>query len=285
MSEAVAIRQAETGRRRRVLPGFGPTLGFTVFYLSLIVLIPLSAVFIKTAGMGLSEFLTAAFEPRVMASYRMSFGGALVAAAINAVFGLLVAWVLVRYEFPGKKVVDALVDLPFALPTAVAGIALTAIYAHNGWLGQYLEGWGIKIAFTPLGAIVAMVFISLPFVVRTVEPVLQDLDAEVEEAAVSLGAGRLQTFVMVILPAILPALLAGVAMAFARAVGEYGSIIFIAGNLPGLSEIAPLLIVAKLEQYDYAGATAIATVMLVVSFVMLLAINLLQKWRRSRMGD
>ncbi len=269
-------------RRRSVIPGFGPTIGYTLLYLSLVVLIPLSAVFIKTAGMGWQQFVAAAFDPRVLAAYRISFGGALLASVINGVFGLIVAWVLVRYDFPGKKLVDAAVDLPFALPTAVAGIALTAIYAPNGWLGGWLAEFGVKVAYTPLGVIVAMVFVGLPFAVRTVEPVLQDLDIDVEEAAFSLGASRLQSFIMVILPSILPALLTGVALSFARAVGEYGSVIFIAGNLPGVSEIAPLLIVTKLEQYDYAGATAIATVMLVISFLMLLAINLLQRWHRLR---
>jgi sulfate transport system permease protein len=270
-------------RRRSVLPGFGPAVGCTLLYLSLVVLIPLSAVFIKTAGMGWREFLAAAFDARVLAAYRISFGGALAAALINGVFGLIVAWVLVRYDFPGKKLVDAAVDLPFALPTAVAGIALTAIYAPNGWLGGWLAGLGIQVAYTPLGAIVAMVFVGVPFVVRTVEPVLQDLDIEVEEAAFSLGANRMQSFRLVILPSILPALLTGIALSFARAVGEYGSVIFIAGNLPGVSEIAPLLIVSKLEQFDYQGATAIAAVMLVISFLMLLALNLLQRWRRLRM--
>jgi sulfate transport system permease protein len=265
-----------------VVPGFGPTLGYTVFYLGLIVLIPLAALFLKAAGMGWSEFISSAFSPRVLASYRLSFGGALIAASVNVVAGLLVAWVLVRYDFPGRKLADAIVDLPFALPTAVAGIALTTLYAPNGILGKLLAPLGIKVAFTPLGAIVAMIFIGLPFVVRTVQPVLQDLEREHEEAASSLGASRLQVFSMVILPAIAPALLTGFALAFARAVGEYGSVIFIAGNMPGWSEIAPLLIVTKLEQYDYAGATAIATVMLVSSFALLLLINTLQKWRRRR---
>lgn len=265
-----------------VLPGFGPTLGYTVVYLSLIVLIPLAALFLKAAGLGWDQFVTAAFSPRVLAAYRLSFGGALIAAAINCFAGLLVAWVLVRYDFPGRKLADAIVDLPFALPTAVAGIALTAIYAPNGVMGKLLAGFGIKVAFTPVGVIVAMIFIGLPFVVRTVQPVLQDFEKEHEEAAASLGAGRFQVFCRVILPAILPALLTGFALAFARAVGEYGSVIFIAGNMPGLSEIAPLLIVTKLEQYDYAGATAIAAVMLVVSFVLLFLINSLQKWRRDR---
>jgi sulfate transport system permease protein len=259
-------------------------LGYTLLYLSLIVLIPLAALFLRTAGMGWDQFVDAAFAPRVLASYRLSFGGALVAAGINVVAGLLVAWVLVRYDFPGRKLFDAIVDLPFALPTAVAGIALTAIYAPNGIIGGILIGYGIKVAFTPLGVVVAMVFIGLPFVVRTVQPVLQDLEIEHEEAAASLGADRIQVFWMVILPAILPALVTGFALAFARALGEYGSVIFIAGNMPGISEIAPLLIVTKLEQYDYAGATAIAAVMLVAAFVLLLFINTLQKWRRRRLA-
>jgi sulfate transport system permease protein len=265
-----------------VLPGFRLALGFTVFYLALIVLVPLSAVFVKTFTMTWEAFVAAVTSDRVMASYRLTFGAALIAAAINAVFGGLVAWVLVRYTFPGKRIVDALVDLPFALPTAVAGIALTALYAPNGWLGSALEPLGIKVAFTPLGVLVAMTFIGLPFVVRTVQPVLEESERELEEAAASLGAGRLQIFVRVILPAIAPALLTGFALAFARASGEYGSVIFIAGNMPMVSEITPLLIVTRLEQYDYAGATAIAAVMLVASFLILLAINLLQAWSRSR---
>jgi sulfate transport system permease protein len=265
-----------------VIPGFGPTLGYAVFYLSLIVLIPLAALFFRAAGMGWEQFVHAAFAPRVLAAYRLSFGGALIAATINVVAGLLVAWVLVRYDFPGRKLFDAIVDLPFALPTAVAGIALTAIYAPNGLIGQFLMPLGIKVAFTPLGVVVAMIFIGLPFVVRTVQPVLQDLEVEHEEVAVSLGAGRLQVFFLIILPAIFPALVTGFALAFARALGEYGSVIFIAGNMPGVSEIAPLLIVTKLEQYDSSGATAIAVVMLVASFLMLLVINTLQKWRSSR---
>lgn len=269
---------------RRVLPGFGLSLGFTLAYLSLIVLIPLSAVFIKTAGMGWENFVNAATGPRVVASYKLSFGASLLAAAINVVFGLLLAWGLVRYTFPGKKLVDALIDLPFALPTAVAGIALTAIYAKNGWIGKYLEPFGIQVAFTPLGILVALVFIGLPFVVRTVQPILEDLDAEFEEAAASLGAGRLQTFRRVVFPALLPALLTGFALAFARAVGEYGSVIFIAGNIPFVSEITPLMIITKLEQYDYQGATAIASVMLLVSFVLLLVINGLQAWTSRRTG-
>jgi len=268
------------GTRKSVLPGFGPSLGYTVLYLSLVVLIPLSALFFKTATLSWTQFLDAVAGPRVLASYRVTFGSALVAASINGVFGVLVAWVLVRYRFPGKKFIDALVDLPFALPTAVAGITLASIYSANGWLGSRLEPLGIKVAFTPLGIMVAMIFIGLPFVVRTVQPVLEELDQEIEEAASCLGASRWQSFYRVLLPTMLPAVLTGFALAFARAVGEYGSIIFIAGNMPMVSEITPLLIITKLEQYDYAGATAIATVMLLVSFLLLLAINLLQKWSR-----
>ncbi len=268
--------------RRNVLPGFNISLGFTLLYLGLIVLIPLSAAFIKTWGMGWEEFWAVVSTPRVVASYKLTFGTSLMAASINAVFGLLVAWVLVRYDFWGRRLIDALVDLPFALPTAVAGIALTAIYAGNGWIGQYFEPFGIKIAFTPLGILVALTFIGLPFVVRTVQPVLEDLEKELEEAAASLGANRLQTFRHVILPAIGPALVTGFALAFARAVGEYGSVIFIAGNVPMVSEITPLLIITKLEQYDYVGATAIAVSMLVVSFTLLLIINLLQGWAKKR---
>ena len=268
----------------RVLPGFHLTLGYTLVYLSLLVLIPLSAVFFKSTTLGWAGFWEAVTAPRVMASYRLSFGASLLAAAINAVFGLLLAWALVRYSFPGKKLIDALVDLPFALPTAVAGIALTALYAKNGWLGQYLEPAGIKVAFGPLGVLVALVFIVLPFVVRTVQPILEDLDAELEEAAASLGAHRWQTFRLVVLPILLPALLTGFALAFARAVGEYGSVIFIAGNLPMVSEITPLMIITKLEQYDYAGATAIAVVMLVIAFLLLLLINGLQAWTAHRTG-
>lgn len=269
-------------KRHSVLPGFGLALGFTLLYMGLIVLIPLSAAFLKTASMSWNEFWATVTAPRVLASYRLSFGAALVAALVNACFGLLVAWVLVRYRFPGKRLVDALVDLPFALPTAVAGIALTAIYAENGWIGKYLAVLGIQVAFTPLGVVVALTFIGLPFVVRTVQPVLEDLEIEVEEAAASLGAGRLQTFRRIILPAVWPALLTGFALALARAIGEYGSVIFIAGNLPMVSEITPLVIVTKLEQYDYQGATAIAVVMLVISFLLLLVINLLQWWSRRR---
>ena len=269
-------------KQHNVLPGFNLALGFTLFYLGLIVLIPLSAAFIKTAALSWPEFWATVSTPRVMASYRLTFGASLAAALLNAVFGLLVAWVLVRYRFPGKQIVDALVDLPFALPTAVAGIALTALYAGNGWIGRWLEPIGIKIAFTPLGVFVALTFIGLPFVVRTVQPVLEDVEPELEEAAATLGASRLQTFARVIFPTIFPALLTGFALAFARAVGEYGSVIFIAGNMPMISEITPLLIITKLEQYDYAGATALAVVMLVISFVLLLLINGLQWWSRRR---
>lgn len=266
----------------RVLPGFHLSLGFTIFYLSLIVLIPLSAVFLKTFTMSWDAFIAAVTSDRVVASYKLTFGASLLAACFNAIFGGIVAWVLVRYSFPGKKLIDALVDLPFALPTAVAGIALTALYAPNGWLGRYLEMVGIKVAFTPLGVLVALTFIGLPFVVRTIQPVLEDAERELEEAAASLGASHWQTFAKVIFPTVFPALLTGFALAFARATGEYGSVIFIAGNMPMVSEITPLFIVTKLEQYDYAGATAIAVVMLLVSFAMLLTINLLQAWTRKR---
>src|SRR5574341_92227 len=268
--------------QRSVLPGFGLTMGFTLLYLSLIVLIPLSATFLKTAAMSWGQFWSTVTEPRALASYRLSFGASLIGAVINMVFGMLAAWVLVRYSFPGKRVVDAMVDLPFALPTAVAGITLTAVFARSGWIGSHLEPLGIKVAFTPLGVVVALTFIGLPFVVRTVQPVLQDLDAEIEEAAASLGASRWQTVTRVILPDLLPALLTGFALAFARAVGEYGSVIFISGNMPMRTEITPLLIVTKLEQYDYAGATAIGVVMLVMSFALLLIINVLQWWSRKR---
>jgi sulfate transport system permease protein len=268
----------------RVMPGFGLSLGFTVFYLCLIVLIPLSAVFFKTFTMTWEAFWHAVTSERVVASYKLSFGASLIAAAINVVFGGIVAWVLVRYKFPGKRFVDALVDLPFALPTAVAGITLTALYSQNGWIGRYLEPLGLKIAFTPLGVVVALTFIGLPFVVRTVQPVLEEAERELEEAAASLGASSLQIFLRVVFPTIMPALLTGFALAFARATGEYGSVIFIAGNMPMVSEITPLFIITKLEQYDYAGATAIAVVMLLASFLMLLAINLLQAWSRNRAG-
>ncbi|PTY06544.1 sulfate ABC transporter permease subunit CysT [Opitutaceae bacterium EW11] len=266
--------------QRSVLPGFGLTLGFTIFYLGLIVLVPLSAAFLRTFGMTWSEFVAAVASPRVLASYRVSFGASFAAASVNMGFGFLVAWVLVRYPFPGKRIVDALVDLPFALPTAVAGIALTAVYAKNGWVGQYLEPHGIKVAFSEIGVFVALTFIGLPFVVRTLQPVLEELEPELEEAAATLGAGRWQTISRVIVPQLFPALLTGFALAFARALGEYGSVVFISGNMPMRTEIAPLLIITKLEQYDYRGATAIAVVMLVASFVLLLLINLLQKWSR-----
>ena len=266
----------------RVMPGFSLSLGFTVLYLSLIVLLPLSAVFFKTADMGWQAFWQTVSAPRVVASYKLTFGAALFAASLNVLFGGIVAWVLVRYRFAGKKIIDAMVDLPFALPTAVAGIALTALYAPNGWIGSYLETLGIKVAFTPLGVVVALTFIGLPFVVRSVQPVLEDLEGELEEAAASLGASPWQTFVRVLLPAVAPALLTGFALAFARATGEYGSVIFIAGNMPMVSEITPLLIITKLEQYDYTGATAIAVVLLCVSFALLLSINLLQAWARRR---
>jgi sulfate/thiosulfate transport system permease protein len=269
-------------RAQRGLPGFGLSLGYTLAYMSLIVLIPLTAVFIKTSSLSFGAFWDVVTSPRVLASYRLSFGASLLAAAINVVFGFMLAWSLVRYSFPGKRIIDALVDLPFALPTAVAGIALTALYARNGWLGQYLEPLGIKVAFTPLGVLVALIFIGLPFVVRTVQPVLDDLDTELEEAAASLGARRWQTMRRVVLPTLVPALLTGFALAFARAVGEYGSVIFIAGNLPMVSEITPLIIITKLEQYDYVGATAVAAVMLVVSFALLLIINGLQNWTDRR---
>ncbi|SFC81331.1 sulfate transport system permease protein [Polaromonas sp. OV174] len=283
---AVALARHVGSKRtaKRVLPGFRLTLGYTVFYLSLIVLIPLSALFFKTFSLSWEQFVAAVTSPRVLASYRLTFGASLFAAVVNLVFGLLLAWVLVRYKFPGKKIVDALVDLPFALPTAVAGISLTALLAGNGWLGQYLEPMGIKLAFTPAGVVIALIFIGLPFVVRTVQPVLEDAEKELEEAATSLGATRLQIFTKVILPSITPALLTGFAMAFARAIGEYGSVIFIAGNMPMISEITPLIIIGKLEQYDYAGATAVAVVMLVLSFILLLVINALQAWQRRNAG-
>jgi sulfate transport system permease protein len=265
---------------RTILPGFGLSLGLTVAYLGLIVLVPLSAAFLKTAGMSWGEFTAAVASPRVIAAYRLSFGASLAAGFVNMVFGLIVAWVLVRYSFPGKRVVDALVDLPFALPTAVAGIALTSLYAPNGWVGRYLAPYGIKVAFTWTGVFVALTFIGLPFVVRTVQPVLQELEPEIEEAASTLGASRLQTVTRILLPELMPSLLTGFALAFARALGEYGSVVFISGNMPMKTEIVPLLIITKLEQYDYRGATAIAVVMLVSSFILLLLINLLQKWSR-----
>ncbi|CAK0753905.1 sulfate/thiosulfate ABC transporter inner membrane subunit CysU [Gammaproteobacteria bacterium] len=266
-----------------VLPGFGFTLGFTLLYLCLMVLVPLGGLFLRAAGLSFEQFIELITAPRVLASYRLSFGAALVAAAINTAFGLVVAWSLVRYpRFLGRRAVDALVDLPFALPTAVAGIALTTLYTPTGWLGQWLEPYGIQVAFAPLGVVVALVFVGLPFVVRTVQPVLEDLDSEVEEAAASLGATRWQGFVKVILPSLYPALLTGFSLAFARAVGEYGSVVFISGNLPGRTEITPLLIMTHLEQYDYAGAIALAVVMLLASFLLLLCVNLLQWWSRHR---
>lgn len=284
---AIALGPSAPSRSQRpgrVLPGFGITLGYTLFYLSVVVLIPLLALVFNTFSMTLGQFWDAVTAPRVMAAYRLSLGASLLAAVVNLVFGLLIAWVLVRYEFFGKKLVDALVDLPFALPTAVAGISLTALLAGNGWVGQYLEPLGIQLAFQPGGVVIALIFIGLPFVVRTVQPVLQDCEKELEEAATSLGANRWQIFTLVILPSITPALLTGFAMAFARALGEYGSVIFIAGNMPMVSEIVPLIIIGKLEQYDMAGATAVAVVMLVLSFAMLLVINLLQAWQRRRAG-
>jgi len=271
-------------RARNVLPGFRLTLGYTIFYLSLIVLIPLSAVFFKTSTMGWEAFWHTVADSRVIATYKISFGLSLLAAAINAVFGLLLAWALVRYSFVGKRIVDALVDLPFALPTAVTGITLATIYAKDGWIGQFLEPLGIKVAYTPLGILVALIFIGVPFVVRTVQPILEDIETELEEAAASLGAQRWQTFRYVLLPVLWPALLTGFALAFARAVGEYGSVIFIAGNIPMVSEITPLMIITKLEQYDYEGATAIALVMLLLSFALLLLINVLQAWSAKRIG-
>ncbi len=269
---------------RKVLPGFNLTLGYTLVYLGLVVLIPFAALTLKSLTLTADQFWAAISSPRVLAAYRLTFGASLIAALVNAVAGLLIAWVLVRYKFPGKRLFDALVDLPFALPTAVAGISLTALLAGNGWVGQYLEPLGIQLAFNRNGVVIALIFIGLPFVVRTVQPVLEDTERELEEAAMSLGATRWQTFSRVIFPAIAPALLTGFAMAFARAIGEYGSVIFIAGNMPMVSEIVPLIIIGKLEQYDIAGATAVAVVMLVASFVMLLVINALQAWQRKRSG-
>ncbi|MGE5892444.1 MAG: sulfate ABC transporter permease subunit CysT [bacterium] len=269
-------------KRHSVLPGFGLTMGFAMLYLSLVVLIPLSTIFLWSVDQGWSGFWAAVTAPRVVASYKLSFGTALIAALINAVFGLLTAWVLVRYRFHGKKVIDGLIDLPFALPTAVAGIVLTTIYAENGWIGAYLKPFGIKVAFTPTGIVIALIFIGLPFVVRTVQPVLQGLEPEMEEAAAILGASRWKTFTRVLLPGLLPAVITGFALAFARGIGEYGSVVFISGNMPMRTEIAPLLMVTKLEQFDVPGATAIAAVMLSASFVFLLIINLLQWWSTGR---
>ena len=281
---AAALAPGLRFRQPSVVPGFGPALGLTLTYLSLIVLIPLAAMFLRTMTLSWAEFWHIATDARVLAALRLSFGAAFVAALLNLVMGTLVAWVLVRYDFPLKRVLDATVDLPFALPTAVAGIALAAIYAPNGWVGQWLDPLGIQVAFTPLGVVVALTFIGLPFVVRTVQPVIQDLSLDVEEAAATLGATRVQTLTRVVLPSLAPALLTGTAMAFARAVGEYGSVIFIAGNLPYVSEIAPLLIIIKLEEFDYAGATAIGCLMLIASFALLFVINLLQSWQRRRMS-
>jgi sulfate transport system permease protein len=277
-------KKIKKAAKRSVLPGFGLSLGYAAFYASLIIFVPLAALFAKAFTLSWPELWQIVVDPRSVASYRLTFGASLIGATINAVFGLIVAWVLVRYTFPGKKVVDALVDLPFALPTAVAGIALTALYAPNGWIGQWLAPLGIKVAYAPLGIIVALTFIGLPFVVRTLQPVLEDLEAEIEEAAASLGASRWQTFARILLPALLPALLTGFALAFARAVGEYGSVVFISGNMPFRTEITSLLIMTKLEQYDYAGAATLGAVMLIFSFVLLLIINLLQHWSSKRIG-
>jgi sulfate transport system permease protein len=270
--------------RKSVLPGFGLSMGFATFYASLIVLIPLGALLAKSMTLSWGELWQVVSNDRALASYRLTFGAAGIAALLNLTFGLVVAWVLVRYSFPGKRIIDALVDLPFALPTAVAGIALTALYAPNGWVGQWLTQLGLKVAYTPLGVVVALTFIGLPFVVRTVQPVLSDLEAEIEEAAASLGANRLQTFSRILLPALTPALLTGLTMAFARGIGEYGSVVFISGNMPYKTEITPLLIMTKLEQFDYAGAAALGSVMLIFSFVLLLLINLLQHWSHKRIG-
>jgi len=275
---------ANKGCQHSVLPGFGLTLGYTLVYLSLIVLIPLAAVFIEAFSLSWAEFWAIVSAPRVLASFRLSFGAALAAAAINAVFGLILAWALMRYSFPGRKLMDALIDLPFALPTAVAGISLSALWAGNGWLGGLLAPFGIKVAYTPLGVLVALIFIGVPFVVRTVQPLLEDLEIELEEAAASLGAHRFHTFTRVIFPALLPAILTGFTLAFARAVGEYGSVIFIAGNIPMVSEITPLIIITKLEQYDEPGATAVALLMLLISFLMLFAVNMLQAWSSKLTG-
>jgi sulfate transport system permease protein len=273
-------------KQRSILPGFGLTMGYTVLYLSLVVLIPLSALFLRASQLSWHEFWAIVSEPRAVASYQLTLSTSLAAAGVNAVLGFVVAWTLVRYRFPGRRLIDALIDLPFALPTAISGIALTAVYSPNGWIGRFLTPLGIQAAFSPLGITIAMMFIGLPFVVRTLQPALEDIESDTEEAAASLGAGRWQTFRRVILPAVLPALLTGFSLAFARALGEYGSVIFIAGNMPMKTEIASLLIVTKLEQFDYAGATAVASVMLAASFAMLLAINLLQRWaaRRGRPG-
>lgn len=280
----MAIAQVQALGRRSIIPGFGLTLGITLTYLSLIVIIPITVMFVRAADAGWAKFATELTSSRTLSAFRVSFGIALLAALINAVFGFLVAWVIVRYEFPGRRFIDALIDLPFALPTAVAGISLTSLYASNGWLGEALGHAGIKVAFTPLGILVALIFVGLPFVVRTVEPVLQDFEREVEEAAALLGAPRRKILFRVVFPPLLPAVMTGFTLAFARAIGEYGSVIFIAGNMPGYSEILPLLIIIKLEQFDYTGAAVIAALMLIASFVLLLAINLLQAWTRRRQG-
>lgn len=277
----MALLRARRRGQRQVLPGFGIGMGFTVFYMSLVVLVPLSALLLNHTGLTWSKFWDIAVDPRVLASYRVSLGTAALAALIDTILGLLLAWVLVRYEFPGKQLWDALIDLPFALPTAVAGVALTAIYSANGWIGSLLEPLGIKVAFTPIGITLALMFIGIPFVVRTVQPVLQDAERDAEEAAATLGAGRWRTFRTVIFPALVPPLLTGFALAFARGIGEYGSVVFISGNMPMKTEIAPLLIMSKLEQFDYAGATAVALLLLLISFLMLLGINLLQHWTRK----
>jgi sulfate transport system permease protein len=282
---ALTARSLKTWRRPSIIPGFGLTLGFALTYLSLIVLIPISALILRTTTMSWEKFYLVLTNERVLAALKVSFGASLVAACINALFGLIVAWVLVRYRFPGRRIVDAIVDLPFALPTAVAGIALTAIFAPTGWLGKYFDAFGIKIAYTWIGIVIALTFIGLPFVVRTLQPVIEEIDRQVEEAAATLGAHRGQTMWQVILPTLLPALLTGFVLAFARAVGEYGSVVFIAGNIPYQTEIAPLLIVIRLEEFDYTGAAAIATIMLAISFAMFLAINVIQAWARRRFGD
>lgn len=273
---------SQASRSHNVLPGFGPTLGYTVVYLSVIVLLPLAALAFRSTGAGWTSFIQTATAPRVVASFKLTFGASLGAALINSVFGFITAWVLVRYAFPGRRIVDAMVDLPFALPTAVSGIALTTIYSPKGWIGQFLEPLGIKAAFSPLGVMIALTFIGLPFIVRTLQPALADIDRELEEAAASLGATRWKTFTRVLLPPLLPPLLTGFALAFARAIGEYGSVVFISGNMPMKTEITSLLIIAKLEQYDYTGAAVVAAVMLAASFVLLLAINLVQWWSVRR---
>lgn len=281
MNVTTATTAVGVTKRRKILPGFGITMGYSVLYLSLVVLLPLSALLFNSTGLSWAKFWDVATDPRVLASYRVSLSTAAAAAFVDAILGLLLAWVLVRYEFPGKRIFDALIDLPFALPTAVAGVSLTALYANNGWIGSLLEPLGLKVAFTPLGITLALMFIGIPFVVRTVQPVLEDLDRDMEEASATLGAGRLRTFRSVVLPELIPPLLTGFALAFARGIGEFGSVVFISGNMPMRTEIAPLLIMSKLEQYDYAGATAVALLLLLISFLMLLVINTLQRWTRK----